>query len=685
VRRFAAFALPAGLSAVLAAGLLVVGSPAASGATGTSGTYHALSPTRILDTRASTGGGALATGTTRPVTVVGGAVPEDASAVVVTVTVTAPSAGGYLTVYPTGGSRPKTSTLNFAAGRTVPNLVVVAVGTSGRISVYNGSAGRSGVLVDVSGYFTGSTTPSGAGAFGSLPAPRRALDTRSGTGARAGAVGSGKTVSFTVTGADVPADASAVVLNLAVTGPGAGGYATVYPGGTRPGVSNLNFVGGQTVADLAVVPIGAGGKVTVYNGSSKSAQFLADISGYYLAGDPVSAGAFGSLQPARVLDTRTKGTPVKAGGSISVGLAGRAGVPLANVTAVVLTVTATQGSRSGHLTVYGAGSPPKVSNVNYAAGQTVPDLVVAPVSGGKVTIYNGSSGSVHVFVDVSGYVLGTDLTVPVISTSRYVRNVGGAFSDASATGSGCADAQAGSTFVLLDIGAQLNDKSGVALTVVDTRVIYPDLVAAVNKYLQSFAGCHLGSTATVALGTNNGGDFDAYPAADRGADWADKVVDAVTVPAGLAVVGANDIEAGFSSTEQEAEDWESAYLQAATTKKLIFNGSADGCPTTYGATNKSCAFGWTQANHYKLAGGLNPTQIQALPQIYLPEQAVQWADINATGGKKIYFVGALTERAACGAACSMAPSEGWAALYHSLSTLVAAPSLGVVTDLRIDP
>jgi hypothetical protein len=32
----------------------------------------------------------------------------------------------------------------------------------------------------------------------------------------------------------------------------------------------------------------------------------------------------------------------------------------------------------------------------------------------------------------------------------------------------------------------------------------------------------------------------------------------------------------------------------------------------------------------------------------------------------------------------MTAGQGWAALYHSISTTVTAPSIPVVTDLRVD-
>ncbi|MGI8761621.1 MAG: carboxypeptidase regulatory-like domain-containing protein [Jatrophihabitantaceae bacterium] len=68
------------------------------------------------------------------------------------------------------------------------------------------------------------------------------------------------------------------------------------------------------------------------------------------------------------------------------------------------------------MTVYAAGqSRPTASNLNFVQGQTVPNLVVAPVgAGGVVDLYNGSAGTVQLVADVSGYFVGTpaDTTPP---------------------------------------------------------------------------------------------------------------------------------------------------------------------------------------------------------------------------------------------------------------------------------
>jgi hypothetical protein len=119
--------------------------------------FHAVAPSRILDSRTATGGFGstpLTSGVAKNLKVVGfGGVRADATAVFANTTVTEPTADGFLTVYPDGAATPPTSNLNFVAGETVPNLVAVGVGTGGNVAIAN-SAGTAHVIVDVVGYFT---------------------------------------------------------------------------------------------------------------------------------------------------------------------------------------------------------------------------------------------------------------------------------------------------------------------------------------------------------------------------------------------------------------------------------------------------------------------------------------------------------------------------------------------------
>jgi hypothetical protein len=177
-----------------------------------------------------------------------------------------------------------------------------------------------------------------------------------------------------------------VLLNVTVTGPKTGGYLAVYPHGERvPTTSNLNFSAGRTV------------------------NLVADLAGYY--GNPTTGATAGLLPsyPERVLDTRSSGTgPIAAASTLQVSssqfpfLGGLPQDALGVITNVTVTVTDPTGG--GYLTVYPHGtSRPTVSNLNFSAGQTVPNLVVVGFGAGGIDLYNGSSGHTNVVVDFEGY------------------------------------------------------------------------------------------------------------------------------------------------------------------------------------------------------------------------------------------------------------------------------------------
>jgi hypothetical protein len=129
---------------------------------GTGGGFSPVTPARILDSRTGTGGfvdpWGPASGRAAVVAGVGGVPamtdPNPPTAVVANVTVTNTRAASYLTAWPDPANQPLASDLNWKGGNTVPNLVVVQVGPSGKVDLFN-SAGCADVVVDVVGYFTG--------------------------------------------------------------------------------------------------------------------------------------------------------------------------------------------------------------------------------------------------------------------------------------------------------------------------------------------------------------------------------------------------------------------------------------------------------------------------------------------------------------------------------------------------
>ena len=376
------------------------------------GEFHPLTPARVLDTRTGTGGfsAPVGPGATIAVPVAGqGGVPATgASAVVLNVTITQPTTETFLTVFPSGTTRPLASNLNALPNKTVPNLVVAKLGADGKVAVYN-NAGTSHVIYDLMGWFSDSTGAAGA-RFSSLT-PARILDTRNGTGGFSAPVGAAGTISPTVTGVGgVPASGvSAVVLNVTATQPAAESFLTVFPGGAaRPVASNLNFVARQSVPNLVMAKVSADGKVSIYNNAGTT-HVIFDVVGWFGAVGAEAGDRFTSLSPSRILDTRN-GTggfsaPVAAGGTISPTVTGVGGVPASGVSAVVLNVTVTQPTAAdSFLTVFPSGAArPLASNLNFVAGQTVPNLVMAKVSSdGKVSVFN-NLGTSHVIFDVVGW------------------------------------------------------------------------------------------------------------------------------------------------------------------------------------------------------------------------------------------------------------------------------------------
>jgi hypothetical protein len=122
--------------------------------------FVGVTPARILDTRNGTGGftSPLGQGQTIAATVAGvGGVPEinaavAPAAVVLNVTVTDTTATSYLTVWPDGAGQPNASDLNWGPGLTVPNLVVVKLGATGKVDLFN-AAGSTNVIIDVVGWY----------------------------------------------------------------------------------------------------------------------------------------------------------------------------------------------------------------------------------------------------------------------------------------------------------------------------------------------------------------------------------------------------------------------------------------------------------------------------------------------------------------------------------------------------
>jgi hypothetical protein len=395
-----------------------------------SGGFHPLTPTRILDTREGRGlPGAVPTGDGRSshpdarvrrltsaqheVPVLGrhGVPRGGVAAVVVNLTAMNAPGTGYLSVLPrpaqsnifddqgTFTRRVGTSNLDVVAGSTQSQTVIARVGAGGVIRIAN-QRGPTHLTADLLGYIdtSGAVT---ASASGLMPLPRATLlDTsRQGspltpnTPTRVRATGVWK----------VPADATAVMLDVTATEAAGDGHVVMWAGGTRqPAVSHLNLQRGERRSNTVMVPVAADGTIEVAVFAT-STHLRVDVVGAWRPG----GRAVTVIDPRRVVDSR-RGVAMATGpvaARTSVGVTLPTEVVPTGVTAVWLHVTAASPTGDGRLTVWAPGTPtPTVPTLHFGAGRTASQLVlVAPDPQGRLRVA-ASDAATHVMIDVVGYV-----------------------------------------------------------------------------------------------------------------------------------------------------------------------------------------------------------------------------------------------------------------------------------------
>lgn len=120
-----------------------------------------LDPQRILDTRSAVGISTttpLVADQTITLQVAGaGGVPVGATGVVLNVTVNGAAGAGYVTAYPSGGSRPTASVINYTDGEDVANMITATLNGTGAIDLYNAQSSAH-LIADVAGYLIPGTS-----------------------------------------------------------------------------------------------------------------------------------------------------------------------------------------------------------------------------------------------------------------------------------------------------------------------------------------------------------------------------------------------------------------------------------------------------------------------------------------------------------------------------------------------
>ncbi len=271
---------------------------------GNAGLYFPLSPQRICDTRPmqndvtqnqcnTAPSGPIGPGKTLNIQIDGeGQVPKSGVAAVslnLTSIDSTTLGGGYISVYPMGSSQPTVSNVNFSSGQVIPNRIIVKVSSTGYITIFNFN-GTTNIAIDIDGWFSdGSSTQTGGVLYTSI-SPQRICDTRTtGTNILSNQCNSpsSKTLqsgmTLRVNGASIdgiPASVTALSANVTVTNTNQNnGFLTIYPSGTLPVVSDLNWLSGSTVANLCEITLNSGG-FNAYNFTGQ-ADVIVDVDGFY--------------------------------------------------------------------------------------------------------------------------------------------------------------------------------------------------------------------------------------------------------------------------------------------------------------------------------------------------------------------------------------------------------------------
>ncbi len=324
-------------------------------------------------------------------------IPADATSVLVGVSATGPTAASEVKAYATGATVPGSTVLNTRAGKSASNLAVVPLGQGGKLRLRN-TAGSVTVALELQGYYR-------KGLDGSTfvpTTPRRVLDTRK-TG---GLIPAGGTRDLTPAG--VPADATAVALQVTGVAPGATGSLTGFPqplAATAPATVSVALNKATDSTTMVVAKLSSSGALRIK--STGATHVVVDLLGWYV---PSGGAAFVPVTPVKELDTRfayriTNGK-VPAGAVRDVHVAGVGVVP-DDATSVVLNLTGLNAAQRTYFAAYAtpqSGSAvPTVTDLNVTPGGPTPNLVVVPIGKNGSIRFRNAAAPADLVAYVTGY------------------------------------------------------------------------------------------------------------------------------------------------------------------------------------------------------------------------------------------------------------------------------------------
>jgi hypothetical protein len=301
-------------------------------------------------------------------------IPADAVAVAMNVEVTGPSANLYAHVTPAGTDYDVAQVWSKSGVAGSQYATVKLAGGKVQTMV---STGTATMFLDVSGYYS---KDSAASAYFPKAATRTSASLT--------------TAYKAVTLAGVPANATAVAVNVQIVSPSATGYARVTANGAPDGASAQQyFTASADTSNLITMGITNGALQAKLSAGTATAYF--DVVGYY-AKDPAGA----TYVPVD-FTTRTWSGALSTT-KVQVQVANAAGVPT-NASAVIANLYLTAITTSGYVRVNsGTDDATLIPQRPVGPGASISTPVQAALTDGQINI-KASAGTATGWFDVSGY------------------------------------------------------------------------------------------------------------------------------------------------------------------------------------------------------------------------------------------------------------------------------------------
>jgi hypothetical protein len=377
--------------------------------TGSGATYVPIAPVRVLNTISGIGlSGRFKSGIPRTFQVAGVlGIPANVKAITGNVAITGQTGAGFVSLTPFPTSTPATSTLNFPVHDVRANNLTAPLSPTGALSaLYKSTPGTTTQLVlDVTGYFLADDS----GATYHAVAPVRLLNTIASVGLP-GKFHSGVPRSFQVTGVlGIPANATAITGNLAVTRQSSAGFVSITPDPTTsPSTSTINFPVADVRANGLTAQLSATGSLAAFfNGTAgATTDLVLDVTGYYV--QDLTGLHFFALNPGRRINT-TIGSPIPvfhASVPQTVAMDGHEGVPV-GASAITGNIAVLAQTQAGFVSITPDPTvTPATSTINFPVGDVRANGVTVPVNGGgsmSFVYISGAGKTTHLVLDVSGY------------------------------------------------------------------------------------------------------------------------------------------------------------------------------------------------------------------------------------------------------------------------------------------